>query len=193
MQTACASHKAALSLYGTAWQVTSAGGSLMRALFQDWPSDPKARAVSDEFLFGRSLLVAPVVTDALSREVYLPEGGYWFDFWTGERGAGMQTVDCPLDRIPLFVRSGTILPVGPDVQYACEKPWDSLQIRVYPGADGSFVLYEDEGDGYGYERGRRRRRSARWDDAAAARRSVHGAPSGNAGRARIPHRAGPAG
>lgn len=154
-------------LYGTAWQVTSAGGSLMRALFQDWPSDPKARAVSDEFLFGRSLLVAPVVTDALSREVYLPEGG-WFDFWTGERvAAGMQTVDCPLDRIPLFVRSGTILPVGPDVQYACEKPWDSLQIRVYPGADGSFVLYEDEGDGYGYERGRRSEIRFRWDDAAS--------------------------
>ncbi len=141
-------------IYGTAWQVTSAGGSLMRALFQDWPSDPKARNVSDEFLFGRSLLVAPVVADDLSRDVYLPEG-VWFDFWTGERAeTGTQTVSCPLDRIPLYVKAGSVLPVGPEVQYAAEKPWDSLQIRVYPGADGTFVLYEDEGDGYGYEKGR---------------------------------------
>ena len=126
-------------------------------------------------MFGRSLLVAPVVTDALSREVYLPEGG-WFDFWSGAAvdarpGAAASqasfTVECPLDRIPLFVRAGTVLPVGPDVQYASEQPWDSLQIRIYPGADGSFVLYEDEGDGYGYEQGRRSEIRFRWDDAAS--------------------------
>ena len=139
----------------------------MRALFQDWPSDPKARNVSDEFLFGRSLLVAPVVTDDLSRDVYLPEG-VWFDFWTGERAeTGTQTVSCPLDRIPLYVKAGSVLPVGPEVQYAAEKPWDSLQIRVYPGADGTFVLYEDEGDGYGYEKGRRSEIRFNWDDASS--------------------------
>ena len=154
-------------LYGTAWQVSSAGASLMRALWMDWPSDPRLRDLSDEFLLGRSLLVAPVLEEGTERMVYLPEG-VWTDFWTGSPvTAGSFRVEAPMDAIPLYVRAGSVLPVGPEVQYASEKPWDALQIRIYPGADGSFLLYEDEGDGYGYEQGKRSEIRFSWDDAAS--------------------------
>jgi alpha-D-xyloside xylohydrolase len=90
-----------------------------------------------------------------TRELYLPKGTDWYDFWTGEKYTGGQTVnkEAPLDIIPLFVRAGSILPVGPAVQYATEKKWDNLEIRVYEGANGSFILYEDENDNYNYEKG----------------------------------------
>jgi alpha-D-xyloside xylohydrolase len=90
-----------------------------------------------------------------TRAVYLPENTLWFDFWTGKSIKGGQTVkaDAPIDQIPLFVRAGSIIPMGPFVQYAAEKPDYPLEIRVYPGADGNFVLYEDEGDNYNYEKG----------------------------------------
>jgi alpha-D-xyloside xylohydrolase len=89
-----------------------------------------------------------------SYEAYLPAGSAWYDFWTGQRYDGGQTVKTtvPLDHSPLYVRAGSILPLGPDVHYASERPWDDLELIVYPGADGTFTLYEDEGDGYNYEK-----------------------------------------
>ena len=160
-------------IYAVAHEVTASDGTFQRALVMDFPADRAARERADEFLFGRSLLVAPVVhaqytpeevrfddtpvdfSGVRSTQVYLPEGTDWYDFWTGQRHRGGQAVTrlTHLDTVPLYARAGAIIPVGPDVQYSGEKPWDDLEIRVYPGADGRFVLYEDEGDTYRYEQG----------------------------------------
>ena len=101
-----------------------------------------------------------------SKETYLPAGNDWFDFWTGEKLAGGNKVtkQTPLDIIPLYVKAGSIIPVGPNVQYAEEKKWDDLEIRIYPGANGKFVLYEDENDNYNYEKGVYSTISFNWDD-----------------------------
>ena len=143
-------------IYSTAWEITSRGGSLMRALYFDFPDDRRGLETADEYLFGRSFLVAPVTREDDMRTLYLPAGTQWVDFWTGvcEEGGREFTRQVPLETLPLYVRAGAIVPVGPAVQYAAEKPWDDLQVRIYPGADGEFVLYEDEGDGYDYEKGR---------------------------------------
>lgn len=87
-------------------------------------------------------------------KVYLPKGSQWIDFWTNETVAGGQEIqrECPVDILPLYIKAGSILPLGPKVQYATEKKWDNLDICVYPGANGEFVLYEDEFDNYNYER-----------------------------------------
>jgi len=140
--------------YSTAYAITSAQQSLMRPLMMDWPSDPVAREVKDEYMFGQSILVAPVVTNTVSRSLYLPEGE-WIDFWTGKkiRGGAASEYAAALDVLPLFVRAGSIIPVGPEVQYSNEKNWDNLQLRIYPGADAEFVLYEDEGDNFNYLKG----------------------------------------
>lgn len=167
-------------MYSTAWDVTSNAGSFMRALFMDFPGDKHVYDINDQFMFGRSLLVAPV-TEAMyvgkdktedfstvkKESVYLPTGSDWIDFWNGERLTGGQTVnrEAPIDIIPLYVKAGSILPIGPDVQYAEEKKWDNLEIRVYPGADGEFVLYEDENDNYNYEKGMYSTISFQWDEA----------------------------
>ena len=160
-------------IYSTAWQVTSNDDSFMRALVMDFKNDRKVWDMTDEFMFGRSLLVAPVThalytdeerrwsTDvpdwsaARQTDVYLPSGARWYDYYTNTlyNGGRNVTVDASIDHCPLFVRAGSILPIGPDVQYVAEKPWDSLEIRVYAGADGKFTLYEDEGDNYNYEKG----------------------------------------
>ena len=177
-------------LYSTAWQVTSNNDTYMRPLFSDFAADKKVWDVTDEFLFGRSILAAPIVdpqyteekiirTDAMTgwdkqdvrgkiddgRSVdwtatksavkYLPKGATWYDFWTNKQYKGGQTVtlETTFDRVPMFVRAGSILPLGPEMQWVGEKKWDDLELRVYPGADGQFVLYEDEGDNYNYEKG----------------------------------------
>jgi alpha-D-xyloside xylohydrolase len=102
-----------------------------------------------------------------TRSVYLPAGTPWIDFWTGERLGGGQSVvaDAPIDKIPLMVRAGSIVPMGPFVQYAAEKPEGPIELRIYPGADGSFTLYEDEGDNYDYEKGVYSTIGFHWDDA----------------------------
>ena len=177
-------------LYSTAWQVTSDNGSYMRPLFADFPADKKVWNMTDEFMFGRSILAAPIVDPQYTEEKivrtnemtgwdrrqesgvrsqesvvdwretktdvkYLPKGTVWYDFWTNQTYKGGQdiTLHTTLDRVPMFVRAGGILPLGPEMQYVGEKSWDNLEIRVYPGADGTFVLYEDEGDSYNYEKG----------------------------------------
>jgi alpha-D-xyloside xylohydrolase len=97
---------------------------------------------------------------------YLPKGATWYDFWTGKRYQGGQnvTIETTLNRVPMFVRAGSILPLGPEMQYVGEKPWDNLEMRVYPGANGTFTLYEDEGDGYNYEKGVYSTITFHWND-----------------------------
>ena len=162
-------------IYSTAWQVTSNHDSFMRALIMDFAADRNVWDIPDEFMFGRSLLVAPVThalftsteerkwseekvnwTKPATTRVYLPAGASWYDWSTNKLYKGGQTVtaDAPIDRCPLYVKAGSIIPIGPDVQYASEKPWNDIEIRVYGGADADFTLYEDEGDNYNYEKGR---------------------------------------
>ena len=177
-------------LYSTAWQVTSNNDSYMRPLFADFAADKKVWNTTDAFMFGRSILAAPIVnpqyteekiirTDAMTgwnrQDVrgqkedgngvdwsatktatkYLPKGATWYDFWTGKQYKGGQTLtlETTFDRVPMFVKAGSILPLGPEMQYVGEMSWEQLELRVYPGADGTFTLYEDEGDGYAYEKG----------------------------------------
>jgi len=166
-------------IYSAAWDVTSNRSSMMRALAMDFPSDSKALDINDQYMFGKSFLVCPVTTAMYSRdtkedfsavgkrELYLPSGTDWIDFWTGEKLRGGQIVikEAPVDIIPLYVRAGAIIPIGPDVQYATEKRWDNLEIRIYAGADGLFTLYEDENDNYNYEKGAYSNITFRWNDA----------------------------
>ena len=177
-------------LYSTAWQVTSANDSYMRPLFADFAADKKVWDMTDEFLFGRSILAAPILDPQYTEEKviredamtgwdrkdvrgqkedgrsidwsashqvtnYLPKGDTWYDFWTGKTYKGGQNITFAtcFNQVPMFVRAGSILPMGLEMQYVGEKAWDNLEIRVYPGADGEFTLYEDEGDNYNYEKG----------------------------------------
>ena len=189
-------------LYSTAWQVTSNNDSYMRPLFADFASDKKVWDIADEFMFGRSILAAPIVNPQYTEEKvirtnamtgwdrqsvndgpsvgiadfsatktatkYLPKGTVWYDFWTGKQYKGGQnvTIETAFDRVPMFVRAGSIVPMGPEMQYVGEKSWDNLELRVYPGADGQFVLYEDEGDSYNYEKGAYSIISIKWNERA---------------------------
>jgi alpha-D-xyloside xylohydrolase len=143
-------------IYSAAWRVTHDGYTMMRALPMDFRGDANTRDISDQYMFGPAFLVSPVVQPkALTRSVYLPVSSAWRGFWTGEssRGGGRADALAPQEVIPLFVRAGSIIPMGPDLQYADEKPADPIELRIYRGADGSFTLYEDEGDSYRYEKG----------------------------------------
>ena len=154
-------------IYSQAWQVTHHSGTIMRALVMDFPQDDTARESKDEFLFGPSLLVCPVTQPgATSRRVYLPSGTRWTDFWTGRGYKGGQTItaSAPIDTMPLYVRGGSLVPLGPFLQYASEKPADPIELRVYRGANGAFTLYEDEGDSYRYEKGVRATIPITWDE-----------------------------
>ena len=189
-------------LYSTAWQVTSANDSYMRPLFADFAADKKVWNTTDEFMFGHSILAAPIVdpqyteekiirtnamtgwdrqdasekgkvrsekldwTETKTATKYLPKGASWYDFWTGKQFKGGQTVtlQTSLETVPMFVRAGSIVPLGPEMQYVGEKAWDNLEMRVYPGADGTFTLYEDEGDSYNYEKGVHSTITFLWND-----------------------------
>jgi alpha-D-xyloside xylohydrolase len=143
-------------IYSASWQVTSDGGTMLRPLMMDFGGDTNALDVGDQFLFGPEIMVSPVTqAHAATRSVYLPGRGDWYDFWTGKRVAGGQRMDtaAPVETLPLFVRAGTILPLGPVMQYGSEKPDDPIELRIYRGADGMFTLYEDQGDNYNYEKG----------------------------------------
>jgi alpha-D-xyloside xylohydrolase len=142
-------------IYSLAGKVTQDQYTMMRALAFDWRQDTAVYSIKDEYMFGPAFLVNPVSTPgATSRSVYLP-GGEWYDFWTGKRLAGGVRIEAaaPVSTMPLYVRAGSIVPMGPEEEYATQKPLDTLELRVYPGADGSFTLYEDENEGYGYEQG----------------------------------------
>ncbi len=190
-------------LYSTAWQVTSNNESYLRPLFSDFAADKRVWNIGDEFMFGRSILAAPILDPQYTEEKiiredamtgwdrkkesgdrsqetvvdwtatktatkYLPKGAQWYDFWTNKFYKGGQTVtlETTFDRVPMFVRAGSILPLGPEMQYVGEKAWDNLEIRVYPGADGVFTLYEDEGDNYNYEKGYYATITFVWNDKA---------------------------
>ena len=143
-------------IYSLASMVTNQGYTIMRGLVMDFQSDPAVRNISSQYMFGPAIMVNPVTTPgSASRQVYLP-AGKWCDFWTGTQVVGGTTITAtaPLQTIPLYVRAGSIIPMGPELQYATEKPADTIELRVYPGADGSFTLYEDENDNYNYEQGK---------------------------------------
>jgi len=155
-------------IYSEAWQITKNGSTMMRPLVMDFNGDTSALNQQFEYLFGKAFLVAPVTEPNVTEwNVYLPESADWYDFWTGKNFNGGQKIitDAPIDKIPLFVKAGSILPIGPKVQYASEKKWDNLEIRIYPGADGEFTLYEDENDNYNYEKGFYSLIHFKWSDA----------------------------
>lgn len=175
-------------IYSTSRRVTADDYTFMRALMMDFPADTTGHTLATEYMFGPSLLVAPVLdaqytpedpwkisgdivntdfTRPGSTKVYLPEGATWWNFGNNERheGGSWITETTTLHNIPLYVKGGSIIPVGPDVEYADQKPWDDLEVRIYPGADGIFTLYEDEGSNNDYRNGAFTETEFRWDDA----------------------------
>ncbi|MDQ1162522.1 alpha-D-xyloside xylohydrolase [Chryseobacterium sp. SORGH_AS 447] len=177
-------------IYSVSHDVSKNNSSFLRALSMDFSSDKNTWDINNEYLFGKSLLVAPVLyaqytpekiittdenqgwnkdnttkkenqdsgmdfTQNKTVQVYLPAGADWFDFWTNQKHSGGQKIEksVTLQSIPLYVKAGSIIPFGPDVQYATEKKWDQLTVNIYSGADADFVLYEDEFDNYNYEKG----------------------------------------
>ena len=165
-------------LYSLTGAVHFEDATLMRGLPMDFPDDPEVRDLSDQWLLGPALMPCPVYEyKARSRSVYFPEGG-WYDFYTGAYIPGGQrlTVDAPYERMPLYVRAGSIIPFGPSVEYTGEKPADDILIVVYAGADARFTLYEDDGLTYGYEKGEYSTIDFFWDD--TARRLFIGARKG---------------
>jgi alpha-D-xyloside xylohydrolase len=154
-------------VYSLAWKVTNEDYTIQRPLVMDFRADPATWDIGDQFMFGPAILVSPVLKEhATNRQVYLPAGAGWYDFWTGEQTAGgnEEAAQAPLDRIPLDVRAGSIVPLGPEIEYAGQAA-DPIELRVYPGKDGDFTLYEDEGDSYRYTGGAYTTIPIRWDDA----------------------------
>ena len=154
-------------VYSLAGRVTHDNDTMMRALPMDFRADDNVFDISDQYMFGPAFLVNPITQPkAVSRSLYLPKSTSWINFWTGETIPGGQRVDVPApkEEIPLFVRAGSIVPLGPDMQYVDEKPADPIELRIYPGADGRFVLYEDEGDSYAYEKGAFSTIPIQWND-----------------------------
>lgn len=141
-------------IYSLAWKVTNEHYTMMRHLIMDYRSDVNVKNIDNQFLFGPSMMINPVTSEGVTqRAVYLPSGK-WFDFWTGVQYVGGKTIvaGAPIERLPIFIKAGSIIPMGPVIMHA-NQPVDSLEIRVYQGENGRFVLYEDEGDNYGYEKG----------------------------------------
>jgi alpha-glucosidase/alpha-D-xyloside xylohydrolase len=156
-------------LYSTAAETHATGTPLMRALWLQYPNDTQLSTVSDAYMFGPDLLVAPVLeSGAQERAVYLPQGDWW-DFWTSERIAGGRTVSrrVDLETMPVYVRAGAILPSGPVKQFATEASDTPTTLTVYPGADGQSSLYEDDGVSFAYQQGDFIRTELRWTDASA--------------------------
>lgn len=155
-------------IYSVAWRVTDQGYTMMRPLVMDFPDDAEARDIGNQFLFGPAVLVNPVTDPGVrTRRLYLPSAT-WYNFWTGRRRPGGKfiTTPAPLGTMPLFVRAGSILPMGPSEQYAGQKPDEPIELRIYPGADGDFTLYEDDGTTYNYEKGAKATIPMHWDDAS---------------------------
>jgi alpha-D-xyloside xylohydrolase len=155
-------------IYSLGYQTWLTGAPFMRALPLDFPNDPKVADLRDEYMFGPAFLVAPVTEQgATSRQVYLPAGSDWYNYWTNERVKGGQTiaVAAPIDTIPLFVRAGSIVPLGAPVE-STHQTQAIDRVRVYPGADANFTLFSDDGTTYAYENGAGSITHLRWDDAA---------------------------
>lgn len=168
--------------YSASYHIMASNASLMRPLFADFKNDKLTYNINDQFLYGKSLLISPVLesqyVDSTSEErktdfgntkirrVYLPEGSRWIDFWTGENLEGRQYVqkETPIDIIPVYVKAGSIIPLGDFKQFTAEKDDSVMELRIYPGANGQFVLYEDEGDNYNYENGKFTTIHFSWND-----------------------------
>ena len=142
-------------IYSEAWKVTGKGALIMSPVVYQYPDDKNTWGIWDQFFFGESLLICPVTSyKARSREVYLPEGN-WYNFWTDELIKGNETImaDAPIEELPLYVKEGTILPIGPKIQYATQESEEALTIKIYPGKDVEFILYLDDNETYEYEQG----------------------------------------
>jgi alpha-D-xyloside xylohydrolase len=157
-------------IYSLAWKTTSESYTPMRPLVMDFRDDETAQNVGDQYMYGPAILVNPVTEPgATERHLYLPKAK-WYDFWTGAAtnlaSAGGKFIDAPapLDRMPLYIRAGSIIPFGPEEEYSNQKPADPIELRIYPGADGSFTLYEDENDSYHYEKGAYATIPMQWND-----------------------------
>jgi alpha-D-xyloside xylohydrolase len=163
-------------IYSLSWKVTSEGYTIMRSLAFDFREDAGIKSIPDQYMFGPAFLVNPVTERMYSlpngkdirktRKVYLPKSANWFDFWTGKLIQGGQTIDAaaPIETIPLYIKAGSIVTMGPYLQYATEKAADPVEIRIYTGADAEFVLYEDENDTYNYEQGRYSTITMNWNE-----------------------------
>ena len=154
--------------YSIAYQSYQTGAPFMRALFMDFSGDPKAANIPDEYMYGPAFLVAPVTEQgATNRTVYLPAGCDWYNYWTNERLRGGQTVvaNAPIDVLPLFVRAGSVVPFGSEVQSA-QQQQTIVSVRVYPGRDGTFVLFQDDGKTYAYEKTGGSVTKLIWEDSA---------------------------
>ncbi len=163
-------------IYPLSWKVTNEGYTIMRSLAFDFRDDPGIQNIPDQYMFGPAFMVCPVTErmDELpaikktgkSRSVYLPAGTDWFDFWTGKKTEGGQTIaaKASIETIPLYIKAGSIIPMGPYLQYSDEKAADPITLRIYPGADADFVLYEDENDTYNYEEGVYATIPIHWDE-----------------------------
>ncbi len=163
-------------IYSLGYRTHKIGAPFMRALWMDFPADARTANIGDEYMFGPAFLVAPVTEQGqTTRQVYLPAGTAWFNYWTGKRFEGGQTlaVDAPIDTLPLFVRAGSILPLGSVVESTHEKQ-AIAKLKVYPGASGDFTLYNDDGVTYSYEKGESQITTIHWDD-KSARLTHHGA------------------
>jgi len=163
-------------IYSLAGRVTTDNYTMMRSLAFDFRDDSKVYGIPDQYMFGPALMVNPVTEQlytsadadrkAKARQVYLPAASKWYDFWTGELLDGGQTISAaaPIEILPLYVKAGSIIPMGPHMEYATEKPADNIELRIYPGANGSFKFYEDENDNYNYEKGQYTTFTLNWND-----------------------------
>jgi len=156
-------------IYSVAWMTTREGYTPMRPLAMDFRTDVRAQNIGDQFMYGPAILVNPVTEPgATTRHLYLPKAK-WYDFWTGRATQdGATDAAAPLERTPLYVRAGSIVPMGPDQEYTTQKPAEPIELRIYAGADGNFTLYEDENDNYDYEKGAHATILFHWDDAKRA-------------------------
>src|SRR5207302_3814749 len=169
-------------LYSLGYETYRDGAPFMRALFMDFPNDPQVTGLTDEYMFGPAFLAAPVLEQGMtSRRVYLPAGANWYDWWTNKRYSGGQWIDAaaPIERIALFVRAGSIVPLGAPVQNTMQRQALS-EIRIYPGANASFTLYDDDGVTNAYKSGGGRSAVLRWDDASARLTASGKLPTGQA-------------
>lgn len=154
-------------IYSQAWQVSKYGSTIMRPLVMDFSNDTNAIKQAYQYMFGNAMLIAPV-TEAgiLDMNVYLPKAAGWYDFWTGKRFNGGQfiKINTPKDKIPVFVKAGSIIPMGKPIQFTGQKLMDTLEVRVYKGDNAEFSLYEDEGDNYNYETGKYTSIPFKWNE-----------------------------
>ena len=162
--------------YSLGAKVTMDNYTIMRSLAFDFREDTAVYSIPDEYMFGSAFLVSPVTQQLYTvegvdnttktRKVYLPKNIAWFDFWTGKQWHGGQTIDAsaPIDIMPLYVKAGSIVPMGKEMEWATQKPADTIELRIYPGADASFTLYEDANDTYNYEKGEYATFTFSWND-----------------------------